>query len=94
MYKSWGHPSIGAPTTLTHGKVGWVGGVLILDVGLLGGHGRRDCYSGILGLFSQTSHWLLALIVQPVQPIRLLRGVDARQEIVGCMEAHSFQIIA
>lgn len=93
MYKSWGHPSIGAPTTLTHGKVGWVGGVLILDIGLLRGHGRRDCYPGILGLLSQTSHRLLALIVQPFQPIRVLCRVDARQKIVGCMEAHSFQII-
>lgn len=55
VYESWGYPSIGAPTTLTHGKVRWVGGVLILDVGLLRGHGRRHCYPGILGLLSQTS---------------------------------------
>lgn len=94
VYKSWGYPSIGAPTTLTHGKVGWVGGVLILDVGLLRGHGRRHCYPGILGLLSQTSQWLLALIVQPFQPVRILRRVDARQEIVGGVDAHFFRIIA
>ncbi|TNN44257.1 hypothetical protein EYF80_045540 [Liparis tanakae] len=79
--QGWGHPSVGAPAALAHRQVRRVGGVLVLDVGLLGGHGRRHPGPGVLGLFGQNSHRILIFILQLVQSVRILQ-VDGRREIV------------
>lgn len=94
MDQGWGDPSVGGSATLAHGEVGLVGGVLVLYVGLLGRHGRRHSHPGTLRLLGKTPQRLLLLLVQTLQPLRLL-SIDAGQTAVGgCVEPQLLAIAA